>query len=196
VLNVGPLVGLNRDSRGFELLTAKQLLLQQTAEAFGGRPDMSLLAALGGITQDEASWTPDAAKPSVEQLVRHVAWAKSQYCRQGFGQPMVVNDPTVNEDGDSAELPAEFPCGAAWGRKGEPGIAGAIRLLEQSHQGLTACLAACSDEALERPIPNRHGKSAAHFFWVMLMHDVYHAGQIRTRRTLYAWARPSVGDAR
>ena len=36
-----------------------------------------------------------------------------------------------------------------------------------------------------RPVPGRHGRSAAHLFWVLLMHDLYHAGQIRTRRTVY-----------
>ena len=171
------------------MLTAKQLLLKQTSEAFSGRPDMPLLASLSGVTQQEASWTPDSATPSIEQLVRHIAWAKSRYCQQGFGCTMIVNDATVNDDGDSAELPWEFPCGAAWGRDPYPGIAGAIELLQQSHRALTTCLGNCADESLEQPIPNHHGKSAAHFFWIMVMHDVYHAGQIRTRRTLYASAR-------
>ena len=167
------------------MLTAKELLLKQTAEAFSGRPDMPLIAALEGITPAEASWRPDAATPSIEQLVRHLAWAKSRYCHEAFGRPMVVDDPSVNGDGDSAELPWEFPCGAAWGQALSPGIAGAIDLLLKSHQVVTACLENCSDHALNEPIPTRHGKSAAHFFWILVMHDLYHAGQIRTRRTMY-----------
>jgi hypothetical protein len=174
------------------LLTAKQLLLKQMAEAFSGRPDMPLRAALAGISQDEASWSPEASMPSIEQLVRHIAWAKSRYCQQGFSCAMIVNDPTVNVDGDSAALPTEFPCGAAWGRDQYPGIAGAIELLELSQRTLMSCLEHCSEEVLELPIPNRHGKSAAHFFWIMLMHDLYHAGQIRTRRTLYTSARQAM----
>ena len=176
------------------MLTTKQLLLQQTSEAFSGRPDMPLMAALDGITQEEASWIPDDATPSIEQLVRHIAWSKSRYCQEGFGVPMIVNDPGVNDDGDCAQLPWVFPCGAAWGGNCEPGIGGALRLLEQSHRALTTCLENCSDEALEQPIPNRHGKSAANFFWIMLMHDLYHAGQIRTRRTLCASASRSMGE--
>jgi hypothetical protein len=74
------------------------------------------------------------------------------------------------------------------------GIGGAIKLLEQSHRVLTECLESCSDEALEQPISAHHGKSAAHFFWIMLMHDLYHAGQIRTRRSLFrTMARPMGG---
>lgn len=168
------------------MLSAKQLLLTQTAEAISGRSDMPLLASLSGITQDEAAWQPDEATPSIEQIVRHIAWAKSRFCQEGFGSPMVLIDDHVNADGDCDDLPAEFPCGAAWGSHLAPGITGAIALLEQSHRALTACLESCTEDALDRPIPTRHGKSAANFFWIMLMHDLYHAGQIRTRRTLYA----------
>ena len=167
------------------MLTAKELLVRQTAEAFRGRADMPLMASLEGITQSVASWRPDAGTPTIEQIVRHVAWAKSRYCHEGFGRPMVLVDESVDAIGDSPDLPAEFPCGAGFGRGAAPGIEGAVRLLELAHGVLTDCLNSCSDESLEEPIPLRHGKTAAHFFWVMLMHDLYHAGQIRTRRTMY-----------
>src|ERR1700685_2361582 len=107
------------------MLTAKQLLLKQTAEAFKGRPDMPLMASLEGITQEEALWRPDESISSIEQIVRHVAWAKSRFCQQGFGTAMVLIDPSVNDDGDSADLPWEFPCGAAWGSSLASGITGA-----------------------------------------------------------------------
>lgn len=165
--------------------TAKQLLTKHVEEAFRGRPDMPLAASLAGVTQEEAAWQPDPSLPSIEQLVRHVAWAKSFYCREGFGRPMVIHDPSVNDDGDVADLPLEFPCGAGWGRATHPGIDGAIRLLEETQQVLVECLTGCTDEQLDQPIPTRHGRTAAHFFWVMAMHDLYHAGQIRTRRSLY-----------
>lgn len=167
------------------MLNAKQLLLDQTADAFRGRPDMSLLAALDGITDDEAAWRPDESTPTVEQIVRHVAWAKSRYCQQGFGRAMALRDDAVDADGDSAAVPWEFPCGAAWGCAAAPGIAGAVGLLECAHRAVVECLEACPEDALERPVPGRHGKSAAHVFWVLLMHDLYHAGQIRTRRTVF-----------
>jgi hypothetical protein len=98
---------------------------------------------------------------------------------------MAIDDDQVNSDGDTIGLPMKFPCGAAWGFRQAAGIVEAIKLLERSHRVLTECLESCSEEKLEMPIPTRHGKSAAHFFWVMMMHDLYHAGQIRTRRTLY-----------
>ena len=167
------------------MLTAKQLLVKQTTEAFRGRPDMPLMVSLEGITQEEASWRPDEATPTIEQIVRHIAWAKSRFCHQGFGTPMVIVDKDVNDDGDCADLPQEFPCGAAWGCTSAKGISEAIQLLERAHCVLTECLESCTEESLEKPIPTNHGKSAANFFWVMLLHDIYHAGQIRTRRTVY-----------
>jgi DinB superfamily len=174
------------------MLTAKQLLIKQTTEAFRGRPDMPLMASLEGITDEEASWRPDENLPTIEQIVRHIGWAKSRFCEQGFGTPMVLIDLSVNDDGDSPDLPWEFPCGAAWGCKLAGGIAGAIELLEKAHRVLTECLESCAEESLEKPIPTNHGKSAANFFWVMLMHDLYHAGQIRTRRTIFqVQTRPS-----
>jgi len=185
------LTAFPRSSSAASVRTAKQLLLSQTAEAFCGRADMPLMASLDGLTQAEASWQPDPSVPTIEQLVRHIAWSKNRFCQQGFGSEMVVTDDSINGDGDSADLPREFPCGAAWGWNLSPGIAGAIDLLQRSHQVLTECLERCSGETLQQPISAPHGKSAANFFWIMLMHDIYHAGQIRTRRTLYRAVDPS-----
>lgn len=173
---------------------AKQLLLKQTAEAFSGRSDMPLMASLADITQAEASWSPDKDSPTAEQLVRHFAWAKARYCQQAFGTAMPIIDDSVNGDGDCAELPWEFPCGASWGSAIAPGIDGAIKLLARAQAMLTNCLETLPDEALDQPIPTNHGKSAAHFFWMMIMHDLYHAGQIRTRRT--AWRASEVTDGK
>ncbi|MGA3067917.1 MAG: DinB family protein [Tepidisphaeraceae bacterium] len=164
---------------------AKQLLISQTAGAFSGRPDMSLKASLEKITQDEASWRPSDDVPTIDQLVRHIAWSKSSFCRRGFGTAMPLSDPDINDDGDTPGLPAEFPCGAGWAACLAPGIHRAIELLDQAQAVLTQCLESCDEEALDRPIPTHHGKSAANFFWIMLMHDIYHAGQIRTRRTVF-----------
>src|ERR1700722_19836973 len=124
------------------MLTAKRLLIKQTAEAFRGRPDMPLMASLEGVTQEEASWRPDEKTPTIEQIVRHIAWAKSRFCEQGFTTPMVLIDKNVNDDGDTADLPWEFPCGAAFGTTIASGITEAVKLLEQAHRVLTECLEA------------------------------------------------------
>jgi hypothetical protein len=170
---------------GGSMVSAKEMLLRQVDEAFRGRPDMPLMAALEGVSQGEGSWQPDPAIPSIEQIVRHIGWSKSRFCQRGFGTGMPVADAGVNDDGDSAGLPEEFPCGAGWGARVKPGIGGAMELLEEAQKVFRGCLEWLSEDELDRAIPTHHGKSAANFFWVMLMHDLYHAGQIRTRRTVY-----------
>ncbi|MEX0776405.1 MAG: DinB family protein [Phycisphaeraceae bacterium] len=143
-------------------MTAKQLLLKQTAEAFGDNDEMSLKASLWKITATEASWRPDEKVRTAEQIVRHVAWCKSWYCEQGFGTPMLA----IDERASNLEQ--------------------AMTLLEESQRVLVQCLESCPEEKLAQPIPTKfHGELAAYFFWIMLMHDLYHAGQIRTRRTMF-----------
>jgi len=169
----------------------KLLLLSQLSDAFAGRSDISLLGSLNGMTQAEADWRSDASLPAAEQIVRHIAWAKSKFCHDGFATPMVLVDEAVDDNGDSPGLPREFPCGAAFGAAAAPGIAGAIELLQRAHLVFTACLESCTEASLDQSIPCHHGKSALNFFWTLLMHDLYHAGQIRTRRTLYRITRGS-----
>jgi hypothetical protein len=83
------------------------------------------------------------------------------YCAQGFG----VRDIQVSG----------------------PGISAALDYLDRAQEQLEGCLNGLSAEALLKPIPTRfHGDSAAHFFQVMAMHDVWHGGQIRTRRTIFS----------
>lgn len=166
--------------------TAKDLLLVQLAQSFEGRKDMPLLATLDGITQEEASWQPTPMSPSVEQLARHIAWSAAVYCREAFGVPMPVDDPAVSPEGDTEGIPWEFPCGSGYGLKSHPGIGGAVELLKRAHGVMLECLRQLPEGALDEPLSTRHGKSAAHFFWIMTMHNLYHAGQIRTRRTLRA----------
>lgn len=172
-------------------MTLKDLLRDQLTDAYDGRPDMSLLAALEGITDAEAAWNPPdrvaGIAPSIDQIVRHVAWAKASFCAEGFARPMPVTDPDTSDSGDSPGLDPDFLCGAGWARATHPGITGAIRLLDRAHAGLMDCLTGCSNDALLRPIPTFHGRtSAARFFRVMAQHDAYHAGTIRTRRTIFS----------
>lgn len=120
-----PARGIARPAESVErMLTAKQLLLKQTAEAFRGRADMPLMASLAGITQGVASWRPDAGTPTIEQIVRHVAWAKSHDCWEAFGRAMVLVDESVDAIGDSVDLPVEFPCGAGFGGGRRPALRG------------------------------------------------------------------------
>ena len=142
-------------------MDAKQLLLTQLRDAYAGDDEMSLQASLGDLSQEEASWRMNETTWTIEEIVYHVAACEIEYCRQGFGKGLEYGRPI----GDVGQ---------------------GLTLLDQAHKLLVGCLEALPEEALDEPIPTQwHGESAAHFFWIMVMHRVSHAAQIRTIRRAY-----------
>jgi hypothetical protein len=142
-------------------MNVKELLLTQLRDAYSGDDEMSLLASLGDLSPEEAAWRLNDKTWTVAEIVYHVASCEIDYCMQGFGQ------------------------GIEYGRSLDD-VPGLLALLDQAHELLTRCLQGCPHEALDEPIPTRfHGESAAHFFWIMIMHRVSHAAQIRTIRRAY-----------
>jgi uncharacterized damage-inducible protein DinB len=143
-------------------LDTKQFLLKQLRDAYVGDEEMSLHASLGNLSQEEASWRMNETTWTIEEIVYHIAACEIEYCRQGFGVGLAHDRPV----GD---------------------IAAGLKLLDRAHAHLVSCLEALPEEALDEPIPTQwHGESsAAHFFWIMIMHRVSHAAQIRTIRRAY-----------
>lgn len=143
---------------------AKAQLLKMVREAYSEQNEMSLKASLAGITPQEATFVPAAGIKTIQELVLHIADYKVLYCSQGFG----THDIQVSG----------------------PGIDCAIEYLDKAQRLLESCLESLPQEALNKPIKTRfHGESAAHFFRTMAIHDIWHGGQIRTRRTLFATLR-------
>jgi hypothetical protein len=143
-------------------MNVKQFLLKQTQEAYAGDPEMSLKVALEGLTQAEAAWRINETTWTIEEILYHVASCKIEYCRQGFGR---WTEEYAQPTGDI-----------------EPMLA----LLSRAHEHLVQCLESCSEADLDEPIPtSSHGKSAAHFFWIMIMHDITHASEIGMIRRAY-----------
>lgn len=142
-------------------MKAKTLLLQQLHDAYVGDDEMSLQASLGGVSLEEASWRMNDTTWTIQEILYHVAACEIEYCRQGFGKGFDHDKPL----GDVEQMRA---------------------LLERAHTHLVGCLKALPEEALDEPISTEwHGESAAHFFWIMVMHRVSHAAQIRTIRRAY-----------
>ena len=142
-------------------MNAKQLLLKQLNDAYSGDDEMSLHASLGRLTPEEAAWRLNDKTWTVAEIVYHVASCEIEYCRQGFGQGIAYDKPLDD-------------------------VPRLLDLLDRAHALLVRCLGECPLEALDKPIPTQfHGESAAHFFWIMTMHRVSHAAQIRTIRRAY-----------
>jgi len=142
-------------------VNAKQLLLKQLHDAYSGDDEMSLQASLGDLSPEEASWRLNDTTWTIAEIVYHIASCEIEYCRQGF-------DRAIEYDKSLDDVPR------------------LLALLDRAHELLVRCLQHCSEDDLDKPIPTDfHGGSAAHFFWVMIMHRVSHAAQIRTIRRAY-----------
>jgi len=142
-------------------MNTKQLLLKQLQDAYSGDEEMSLQASLADLTAEEASWRMNDTTWTIAEILYHLYSCEIEYCKQGFGQSISYDKPLDD-------------------------VGALAALLGQAHALMVRCLEACSEEALDRPIPTLwHGESAAHFFWIMVMHRVSHAAQIRTLRRAY-----------
>jgi uncharacterized damage-inducible protein DinB len=142
-------------------MNAKALLLKQLQDCYSGDDEMSLLASLGGLSADEASWRLNETTWTIAEILYHLYSCEIEYCKQGFGQ----------------SIPYDKPLGD---------IKALLGRLDQAHALMVRCLEECPEGALDQPIPTRwHGESAAHFFWIMVMHRVSHAAQIRALRRAY-----------
>ena len=142
-------------------MNAKELLLKQLDDVYSGDDEMSLQASLGDLTPEEAAWRLSDTTWTVAEILYHVASCEIEYCRQGFSRGIEYDKPLD----DVRQL---------------------LDLLDQAHALLVRCLQECPSEALDQPIPTRwHGESAAHFFWIMILHRASHAAQIRTIRRAF-----------
>jgi len=147
-------------------MSLKEFLLQQSRWAHQEDPEFSLLTALEDLTPAELVWRADPELWTIGEILYHVATAKIEYCRQGFGQ----------WQGDYARCVDELPA--------------LLELLARAQFHLIECLASCTEETLGYPIRTHyHGSSAAEFFGVMIAHDLAHAAQIRALRRRYGWRR-------
>lgn len=143
-------------------MTLKDFLVRQARWAYEEDPEMSLQSALDSLTPEELVWRADPDLWTIGEILYHVATAKIEYCRQGFGQ----------WQGDVRRCMDELPA--------------ILELLDRAQFHFLECLASCDEESLGHPIRTRyHGESAAAFFGVMIAHDVAHAAQIRALRRRY-----------
>jgi hypothetical protein len=141
-------------------MDTKELLTKQIKEAFEG--EMSLKGALEGLSQDEASWRMNDTTWTIDEIIYHVAVCKIEYCKQGFGKWDFEYSKTVGD------------------------IQASLDLLNKAQEHLAECLLSCALEDLDRPIGTKfHGQSTAHFFWIMIMHDISHGAQIDMIRRAY-----------
>lgn len=136
----------------------------------------SLRSNLTGVTERE--WDARLAQhsvevpgnrpdPSIADLVRHVGGAIVMYTDRAFG-----------------------PAAIEWQDVPQPelDVAGMLAWLDEVHGAFAAGLATLADDAQlaeERPGPSRERRmSVEQLVWLMINHDLYHAGEINRQREL------------
>jgi uncharacterized damage-inducible protein DinB len=144
-------------------MMAKELVLHETKRAYDW-DEMCMLSAVRGLTTELARREPEGLwYQSIWQIIHHVAICQLMYMKQAFGEPA---EP-IAEPGETIESLLEY--------------------LDVCYHYRLACLERIDEDDLAKPVPTDwHGESAANLFWVMVQHDVNHAGQIMVLREALA----------
>jgi hypothetical protein len=160
----------------------RSLLVQQLALAFDRRSwhGPNLLGSLRGITFEGAAYRPQPRRHNVWEVVLHCAYWKYRVCRLLPG-----NGPRSfpARGSDWFVRPAERSR-SAWTRD--------RRLLAEWHGTLVEAVRGLDPADLDRRAGNSEF-SVAELVSGAAAHDLYHAGQIRLLRRMYADA--SAGEA-
>ena len=152
-------------------------LLRELDAAYAGPAwhGPSLRAALRNVAADEAIWRPAPGRNCIWELALHAAYTKHR----------VLHRLAPDAAGKFPRKLARAWWPAADGSAGEAAWRRDLALLDESHRRLAEGVAAASDAELR----GRRG-NARFTLWRQVLgialHDVYHAGQIRLVRVLYA----------
>ena len=152
-------------------------ILGQLDAAFEGDSTHSLAANVASVRAEDWDWLPPNGARSIRAIVQHAGGAKLMYVDSAFGDgSLAMDDPLVQGEGalDSPEG------GATW--------------LREAHERLRSALAGLDDAELdgERPAPWGGTRPLVDLLYVLVRHDLYHAGEINHLRALAqdndAWA--------
>ena len=161
------------------------LLLEMLDDAYSGSDEHSLCCALYRITPAELHFLPAGCEPGgggmkVWTIVHrgvHVAACKVMYANHAFGDRAL----TWEAAGEQLRITSEA----------ELAPEGVRAALDVGHQRLRDALVKLTDADLDAMVFTNWGEQvpARRIFQVMIQHDIWHGGQIRTMRALYQAAR-------
>lgn len=141
-------------------------------DAFEGDPEMSLLANLRDLRDEDWTALPPTANRTIADIVEHVAWAKWMYEDYAFGPATLRGDTPLltPPHGARSRPPREL-----------------LEWLKQGHAKWFAAIRALPDDSeLAKPRLTNWGDmlDTQTILRIMLNHDVYHAGEINHLRAL------------
>ena len=152
--------------------TAIDTLAWLSHQAFEGDPKHSLLANLGDLRDDDWDALPPGGGRSLADILEHVAWSKWMYEDYAFGPANLRGDqpPLVPAEGIRARPRSEL---LPWLAEGHQRWLGAVRALPD-------------DRDLDLPRLTNWGEHlpTRTIVYIMIAHDLYHAGEINHLRAL------------
>jgi uncharacterized damage-inducible protein DinB len=127
----------------------------------------TLIELIADVTPAEAAHRPFAGAHTIEELVAHVAAWKAAAVRRLEGDPARLHD---DED---FPVTSDSPDAGRWNA--------AVRRLTDAHALLSDRIATLAPDALDRilPGPNASARDTLHG---VILHDIYHAGQVALLR--------------
>lgn len=156
-------------------MTAKEILLyllDYTYEKTDGTYP-PLLAALAGLTAEQASWKPGPDRHSIWQIVRHISlWSEA-------GQEALAGRPKVYTELERSDWGSVSGGEREWQADAER-LRGDARRFKERLQAMSESEIA----ALIEPYQGSRRYPAAIRFIKTATHDTYHIGQIRLLRAL------------
>ncbi len=146
-------------------------LAWQLDQSFEGKPEHSLLANLSSVTNDTVDQLPPAGGRTVRDLIIHCASVKRMHVDHAFGDQALTWWTTW--DGEGKLEDADLEALTEW-----------LRRAHREAQDAVAALA--TDEELFAQRSTHWGESRETRFLIdaILIHDIYHAGEINHLRGL------------
>jgi hypothetical protein len=149
---------------------AVEELLRLLDAAFDGEDWHALVRNLRAAPAEAWDWTPPGGKRSIHDLAQHVGGCKYMYVNHAFGdRSLTWEHPLVLGDGALTDADAAI----AWLREGQTRLRTSVAALEDDE------LARPRKAYWSRVMETRWG------VWVMIQHDLYHAGEINHVRALF-----------
>jgi len=147
-----------------------QLLRAQTFDGSAWHGP-NLRTSLIGVSPLEAAWSPGPGRPSIWRIVLHCAYWKHRVWQRLTGLRAPFPRP-----GEDWRMAVPSPSAGAWNQD--------RRMLREVHVRLMAAVEELRQSELERAPDGQVRTRMVNVVGIML-HDTYHAGQIRLLRKLY-----------
>ena len=146
-------------------------LLWQLEEAFERKPEHALLANLSPVTDEDLDVLPPSGGRTIRDFIAHCASVKRIHANHAFGDRRLTWWTTW--DGEGKAEKADLEALVAWLRRAHAEVLAGVRGLRDDSELLAPRYTHWGDQRETRLLVD-----------AIIMHDIYHAGEINHLRGL------------